>query len=64
MSGRWQYKSVSIGPEERDKLDAILNAYGQAGWELVSVVVDGWLPKGFLGGAQQATYRVVFKAPA
>ncbi len=64
MAERWQYKSVSITPEEQGQLDEILNSYGQAGWELVSVVVSGWLPRGFTGGAQHPTYRAIFKAPA
>ena len=36
----------------------------RGGWELVSLVVDAWQPRGFLGGGQQASYRAVFKAPA
>jgi hypothetical protein len=61
---RWQYKTVSIPSTQRDQLDEILNNYGQAGWELVSVVLEGWRPLGFLGGAQQAAYRAIFKARA
>ena len=64
MVERWQYKTVSIPPAQRAQLDEILNSHGQAGWELVSLVVDEWLPRGFTGGAQQATYRAVFKARA
>jgi hypothetical protein len=64
MPERWQYKTVSIPPTQRDQLDEILNNYGQAGWELVSLVIESWRPLGFLGGAQQPTYRAVFKAPA
>lgn len=64
MADRWQYKTVSIAPTQAEKLDEILNSYGAAGWELVSVVVEAWMPRGFLGGGQQATYRAVFKAPA
>ena len=64
MPDRWQYKTVSIPPTQSSQLDEILNQYGAAGWELVSLVVEAWLPKGFLGGAQQPTYRAVFKAPA
>ena len=64
MTERWQYKTVSIPPEQRDALDEVLNSYGEAGWELVSLVVDGWQPRGFTGGGQQATYRAVFKARA
>jgi hypothetical protein len=61
---RWQYKTVSIPPAERGQLDDILNSYGQAGWELVSLIVDEWLPRGITGGAKEATYRAVFKARA
>lgn len=61
---RWQYKTVSIPPEEHEQLDQILNTYGQAGWELVSIVVAGWLPRSFMGGAQRPTYRAIFRAPA
>ncbi|MDP8922415.1 MAG: DUF4177 domain-containing protein [Chloroflexota bacterium] len=61
---RWQYKTVSIPPAERARLDQILNSYGEAGWELVSLVIEEWLPRGLTGGAQQATYRAVFKARA
>lgn len=61
---KWQYKTVSITPTQREQLDEILNSYGEAGWELVSVVVEGWRPLGFLGGAQQPTYRAIFKARA
>jgi hypothetical protein len=61
---KWQYKTVSIPPTQREQLDEILNSYGDAGWELVSVVVEGWRPLGFLGGAQQPTYRAIFKARA
>jgi len=64
MADRWQYKTISITPTQRDKMDEILNSYGDAGWELVSVVIEAWMPQGFLGGGQQATYRAVFKAPA
>jgi hypothetical protein len=64
MAERWQYKTTSIPPTQSEKLDEILNQYGEAGWELVSLVVDAWQPRGFLGGGQQATYRAVFKAPA
>ena len=64
MAERWQYKTISIPPTQSEKLDEILNQYGAAGWELVSLVVDAWQPRGFLGGGQQATYRAVFKAPA
>ena len=64
MAERWQYKTVSISFAQRDQMDEILNSYGQAGWELVSIMVEGWRPLGFLGGAQQPTYRAVFKAPA
>jgi hypothetical protein len=63
MADRWQYKTISIPPAQTDRLDEILNSYGEAGWELVSVVVESWLPKGFIGGAQQPTLRAVFKAP-
>jgi len=61
---KWQYKTVSITAAQHDQLDEILNSYGEAGWELVSVIVDGWRPLGFLGGAQQPTYRAIFKARA
>jgi hypothetical protein len=64
MSERWQYKTVSIPPTQRDQLDEILNNYGEAGWELVSIMIESWRPLGFLGGAQQPTYRAVFKARA
>ena len=64
MPERWQYKTVSIPPTQRDQLDDILNNYGEAGWELVSVMIESWRPLGFLGGAQQPTYRAVFKARA
>ncbi|MCC7368490.1 MAG: DUF4177 domain-containing protein [Chloroflexi bacterium] len=64
MADRWQYKTVSVSPAQAENLDEILNSYGAAGWELVSVVVEAWMPRGFLGGAQQPTYRAVFKAPA
>jgi Domain of unknown function (DUF4177) len=64
MTERWQYKTVDIPPSQRDKLEEILNSYGEAGWELVSLVVDTWQPSGFLGGGQQASYRAVFKASA
>lgn len=64
MAERWQYKTVVISPAEREQLDEILNRYGEAGWELISVVVEGWMPRGLLGGAHQPTYRAVFKAPA
>lgn len=64
MAGRWQYKTVVIAATQRDQLDEILNSYGEAGWELVSVLLEGWLPQGFLGGAKQPSYRAVFKAPA
>ena len=64
VSERWQYKTVSIPSTQREQLDEILNSYGQAGWELVSIMVEGWRPLGFLGGAQQPSYRAVFKAHA
>jgi hypothetical protein len=64
MPERWQYKTVSIPPQQSGQLDEILTQYGAAGWELVSLVVESWLPNGFLGGGKQATYRAVFKAPA
>ena len=64
MADKWQYKTVIIPPSQADKLDETLNSYAEAGWELVTVLVEAWMPKGFLGGAQQATYRAVFKAPA
>lgn len=64
MPEKWQYKTISITPTQRDQMDEILNSYGAAGWELVSVVIEGWRPLGFLGGAQQPTYRAVFKARA
>lgn len=64
MTGRWQYKTLSIPFEQRGELDTLLNSYGQAGWELVSLVVDEWRSRGLTGGARQATYRAVFKAPA
>jgi hypothetical protein len=42
-ASRWEYKSLSLdvsgwlGPNvEPEKLDAELNAHGEAGWELVS----------------------------
>lgn len=64
MADRWQYKTVSVTPTRPEQLDETLNSYGEAGWELVSVVVEAWMPRGFLGGAQQPTYRAVFKARA
>jgi len=64
MAQRWQYTSLSIPPDRHGELDEILKTYGDAGWELVSLVVDAWMPRGFLGGGQRATYRAVFKAPA
>ena len=64
MPERWQYKTVSIPSTQQEQLDEILNSYGQAGWELVSVLVEGWRPLGFLGGAQRPSYRAVFKARA
>ena len=64
MAQRWQYKSLSIPPAQHGQLDEILNSYGEAGWELVSLVVDAWNPSGFLGGGKQVTYRAIFKAPA
>jgi hypothetical protein len=64
MAGRWQYKAISIPPAQAAQLEEILNRHGEAGWELVSFVVDAWQPRGFLGGGQQATFRAVFKAPA
>ena len=50
--------------EGPDSTVALLDGLGDAGWELVSVVIEGWRPLGFLGGAQQPTYRAVFKARA
>ena len=64
MPDKWQYKTVSITPTQQVQIDEILNSYGEAGWELVSIIVEGWRPLGFLGGAQQPTYRAVFKARA
>ena len=64
MADKWQYKTVSISATQREQIDEILNSYGDAGWELVSIVVEGWRPLGFLGGAQQPSYRAVFKARA
>ena len=64
VSEKWQYKTVSITPTQQAQIDEILNSYGEAGWELVSIVVEGWKPLGFLGGAQQPTYRAIFKARA
>ena len=64
VADKWQYKTVSITPTQREQLDEILNSYGDAGWELVSIIVEGWRPLGFLGGAQQPSYRAVFKARA
>ena len=64
MPEKWQYKTVSITPTQQAQLDEILNSYGDAGWELVSIVVEGWKPLGFLGGAQQpATARYSRPAP-
>jgi hypothetical protein len=64
LAERWQYKTVVITAAQREQIDEILNGYGEAGWELVSVMIEGWRPLGFLGGAQQPTYRAVFKARA
>jgi hypothetical protein len=64
VADRWQYKTVTITPAQREQFDEILNSYGEAGWELVSLLVEGWRPLGFLGGAQQPSYRAVFKARA
>ena len=64
MGERWQYKTVSITAGQQAQMDEILNSYGQAGWELVSLLIESWRPLGFLGGAQQPTYRAVFKARA
>ena len=64
MAERWQYKTVVITTAQRDQLDEILNSYGDAGWELVSMLLEGWLPQGFLGGAKLPSYRAVFKARA
>jgi len=64
MPELWQYKTVSIPAAQKEQLDEILNSYGQAGWELVSLLIESWRPLGFLGGAQQPTYRAVFKARA
>ena len=64
MPEKCQYKTVSITPTQQAQLDEILNSYGEAGWELVSIIVEGWRPLGFLGGAQQPTYRAIFKARA
>jgi hypothetical protein len=61
---KWQYKTLVIPATQREQIDEILNQYGEAGWELVSVIVEGWRPLGFLGGAQQPTYRAIFKARA
>jgi hypothetical protein len=65
MADKWQYKTVTITQAQADKFDEILNGYGEAGWELVSVVVEAAaMPQTFLGGGQQAKFRAVFKAPA
>jgi hypothetical protein len=64
MADRWQYKTVSIPLTQAERLDEILNSYGEAGWELVSIVVESWHRLGLMGGLQQPTYRAVFKAPA
>ena len=61
---KWQYKTVVITTTQQAQLDETLNSYGDAGWELVSIIVEGWKPLGFLGGAQQPTYRAIFKARA
>ncbi len=62
MPEKWQYKTVSIMPTQQSQMDEILNSYGEAGWELVSVVTESWQRLG-LGGVQAPTYRAVFKAP-
>ena len=64
MPEKWQYKTVTIAPTQREQLDEILNSYGEAGRELDSIVLEAWRPLGFLGGAQQASYRAIFKARA
>lgn len=65
MPDRWQYKTVSITQAQAEQLDEILNGYGEAGWELVSVVVESpTMPQTFIGGGQQAKLRAIFKAPA
>ena len=64
MADRWQYKTVVISTAQRAQLDEILNSYGEAGWELVSIMLEGWMPQGFLGGAKEPSYRAVFKARA
>ena len=64
MAEKWQYKSVTITQAQAEKFDEILNGYGEAGWELVSLVVDTpTMPQTFIGGGQQVKYRAVFKAP-
>ena len=64
MPEKWQYKTVTIAPTQREQLDEILNSYGEAGWELVSILLEGWMPQGFMGGAKEPSYRAVFKARA
>jgi hypothetical protein len=65
MAERWQYKTITITPTQAAKMDELLNSYGEAGWELVSMVVESWQRLGVIGGGLQApTYRAVFKAPA
>jgi hypothetical protein len=65
MADKWQYKTVVITQAQAEKFDDILNGYGEAGWELVSLVVEAAAtPQTFISSGQQAKFRAVFKAPA
>jgi hypothetical protein len=64
MADRWQYKTITIPPSQAERMDEVLNSYGEAGWELVSLVVESWHRLGPMSGIQAPTFRAVFKAPA
>ena len=65
MADKWQYKTVTISAAQAEKMDDILNSYGEAGWELVSFVVEApAMPQTFIGSGQKASFRAVFRAQA
>jgi len=48
---QWEYRWETSSPRKREAIAtpedaAMLQQYGEAGWELVSVVAVPWLPSG------------------
>ena len=70
---RWEYytpaaiynletEQWTMEEKSGESLMALLNGYGAAGWELVSVTAEYWYPVSLQGGGGQVYwYRAFFK---